>query len=67
MNKPEKIGTVAELAMANQELILFGGWWAVDIITVIAHFVTTIILIIPLFGFTLLDKVLYSPYSLIPI
>lgn len=35
-------------------------------VTVIAHFVTTVVLIVPLFGFTLLDKVLYSPYSLIP-
>lgn len=31
-----------------------------------AHFVTTIVLILPLFGFTILEKILYSQYSLIP-
>ena len=60
MNHPEKIKTTEELALANKELILFGGWWAVDFITVIAHFITTIVLILPLFAFTLLEKILYS-------
>lgn len=66
MNHPENIKTHAELAQANTELILFGGWYLVDFITVLAHFITTIILILPLFGFTLLEKILYAQYSLIP-
>lgn len=60
LNNPELIKSKAELAEANKELILFGGWWMVDFFTVIAHFITTVILIIPLFSFTILEKILYA-------
>jgi hypothetical protein len=66
MGTPEKVKTPEELKIANNELILFRGWWLVDTITVLAHFLTTIILIVPLFGFTLLERVMYSQFSLIP-
>ncbi len=39
----------------------------VDFFTEVPHFITTIILIIPLFSFTILEKILYAQYSLIPI
>jgi hypothetical protein len=66
LQHPEEIATPEELALANKELILFGGWYLVDLITVVAHLLTTFILITPTFAFTLLERVLYSPFSLIP-
>lgn len=48
------------------KLILYGGWYIEDIFVVLAHIVSNLILILPLFSFTLLEKVLYSKYSLIP-
>jgi hypothetical protein len=66
LQHPEKIATPEELALANKELILFGGWYIVDSITVVAHLLTTFILITPPLAFTLLERVLYSPFSLIP-
>jgi hypothetical protein len=60
MGHPEDIKTPEELATANKELILFGGWYVVDTVTVIAHLLTTIVLIMPSFSFTLLERVLYS-------
>jgi hypothetical protein len=54
MGHPEKIKTVRDLKVANKELILFRGWFLVDTITVILHWITTILLVTPLFSFTLL-------------
>jgi hypothetical protein len=62
----EKIATPEELTLANKELILFGGWYIVDLITVVLHLLAIFILITPAFAFTLLERVLYSPFSLIP-
>lgn len=44
------------MTLANQELILFGGWYLVDTLTVVAHILTIFLLAIPLIGFTLLEK-----------
>ena len=60
------IKTREELLIANREIILYPGWFISDFFTVLFHFFTTIILIIPLFSFTILEKILYYPYSLIP-
>lgn len=54
------------MALANKELILFGGWYIVDSVTVVAHLLTTFLLITPAFAFTLMERILYSPFSLIP-
>jgi hypothetical protein len=54
MGHPEKVKTTRNLKIANAELILFRGWWIVDTITVILHWITTILLVTPLFAFTLL-------------
>lgn len=61
------IKTREELLIANREIILYPGWFIWDFFTVLFHFLTTIVLIIPLFSFTILEKILYYPYSLIPI
>jgi hypothetical protein len=37
LQHPEKIATPEELALANKELILFGGWYIADLITVWAN------------------------------
>ena len=66
MGTPEKIKSPEDLKVANNELILFQGWMIVDYITVMAHSTTDIILITSLFGFTLLERVMYAPFSLIP-
>lgn len=67
LSHPEKIATADELNLANKELILFGGWYLADSITVVAHLVSTIVFIIPVFGFTLMERILYSPFSLVPL
>ena len=61
------IKTREELLIANREIILYPGWFIWDFLTVLFHFLTTIILIIALFSFTILEKILYYPYSIIPI
>jgi hypothetical protein len=66
MGAPDKIKTTEELRIANAELILFRGWMIVDFLTVLLHSITTVVLITPLFGFTLLERVMYAPFSLIP-
>jgi len=54
MGHPEKVKSIEELKLANKELILFRGWWLEDTITVILHWIMTILLVTPLLSFTLL-------------
>ena len=66
MQKPEKISNKTDLLNATRDLIKFNYWYINDIVTVAAHLFTIFILPIPAFTASLIERVSYQPFSLIP-
>jgi hypothetical protein len=63
MDKTEGISE-KDLIQANNELILYPGWFFIDLIIVLFHFITALLLGCPIIIILVSSRLFYYPYNL---